>query len=139
MEISAQGKFRGPDFTPVTFQLRTVTHERLKDAKDRLIPTVVASPLSERGQEEIADAQRHREDELLAALADPANGSASQADLARACGWFMGDGQPYKVLVGRVCRVLEKEKLVSKERGRFVLTSKGEKAAEEAVTTKRRF
>src|SRR4029077_9721204 len=37
-----QGKFSGPDFAPIAFNLRTVTHERLKDTKGRLIPTVIA-------------------------------------------------------------------------------------------------
>jgi hypothetical protein len=132
VEISAQGKFRGPDFSPITFQLRTVTHERLKDTKNRLIPTVVAYPLSEIGKEEIAKIQRHREDELLAALAHPANKKASQADLARTLGWFMGDGQPYKMLVNRIMKALEKDKLVVRERGRCVLTKKGDEAVEES-------
>jgi hypothetical protein len=43
VEVHWQGKFRGPDFQPMMFQLKTVTHERLKDSKGRLIPTVVAS------------------------------------------------------------------------------------------------
>jgi hypothetical protein len=132
VEISALGKFRGPDFLPIMFQLRSVTHERLHDTKGRLIPTVVAFPLSEIGREEIAKVQRHREDELLVALGDPVNKSASQADLARTLGWFMGDGQPYKMQVGRILKVLEKDKLVVKERGRFVLTKKGEEATEDS-------
>src|SRR5262249_6667315 len=33
VEVHTQGKFRGPDFAPLHFQLRTVTHERLKDLK----------------------------------------------------------------------------------------------------------
>jgi AAA domain len=33
VELHWQGKFRGPDFTPISFKLRTVTHERLKDTK----------------------------------------------------------------------------------------------------------
>jgi hypothetical protein len=49
IELHWQGKFRGPDFAPLAFQLRTVTHERLKDTKGRLISTVVAQVLSEGG------------------------------------------------------------------------------------------
>jgi predicted ATP-dependent serine protease len=52
-EVHWQGKYRGPDFAPLHFQLKTVTHERLKDSKGRLIPTVVAVPLSEQGREEV--------------------------------------------------------------------------------------
>ncbi len=49
-----QGKFRGPDFAPIPFHLMTVTTPTLKDSKGRLIPTVVAKPLSdtERSQAE---------------------------------------------------------------------------------------
>jgi hypothetical protein len=43
VEIHWQGKIRGPDFAPISFLLKSVTHERLKDSKGRLIPTVVAS------------------------------------------------------------------------------------------------
>ena len=89
VELHWQGKFRGPDFAPVTFQLRTVTHERLKDSKGRLIPTVVAAHLSEAGQQEIEKAARSHGDQLLAALAEPRNGRASHADLAKLLGWFM--------------------------------------------------
>jgi hypothetical protein len=132
VEVSALGKFRGPDFAPITFELKTVTHERLHDTKGRLIPTVVAFPLSDVGREEKAKVQRYKEDELLVALADPANRSASQADLARALGWFMNDGQPYKMQVGRILKVLEKDKLVEKERGRYQLSKKGEAAVDKA-------
>ena len=35
IEMHWQGKFRGPDFPALSFLLRTVTHERLKDTKGR--------------------------------------------------------------------------------------------------------
>ncbi|MGY4283633.1 hypothetical protein ACVWXO_002853 [Bradyrhizobium sp. LM2.7] len=132
VEVSTQGKFRGPDFAPFHFQLRTVTHERLKDSKGRLIPTVVASPLSEQGREEIAKAMRSREDELLVALLTPANQKASKTDLARRLGWKMGSGEPYRVLVGRVLETLRKEKLIAIKRGVVTLTEEGKKAADQA-------
>ena len=47
VELHWAGKFRGPDFAPMTFQLRSVTHERLKDSKGRPIPTVLCEPISE--------------------------------------------------------------------------------------------
>jgi hypothetical protein len=125
-----QGKFRGPEFVPIHFTLRTVTHERLKDSKGRLIPTVVASPISEQGLDDMARAERSREDELLVALLDPANCKASQIELARRLGWLMRDGKPYHVLVGRVLKALEKAKLITVERGQIILTKKGKTAAE---------
>ena len=99
VEVHWQGKFRGPDFAPLSFQMRTVTHERLKDRKGRLLPTVVACFLSDAAQREMATVARSREDALLKILA--ANPTASRADLANLLGWKMRNGQPYKVLVGR--------------------------------------
>jgi hypothetical protein len=39
IELHWQGKFRGPDFAPITFQVKTVTHQDLKDSKGRLVFT----------------------------------------------------------------------------------------------------
>jgi hypothetical protein len=121
-----QGKFRGPDFAPVTFMLRTVTHERLKDAAGRLIPTVIAEHLSQAGQDELAGVTRSNENRLLTVLAD--NDRASYVDLARLLGWFMKNGEPYKVMVGRMLKKLEKYKLVAIERDGPTITEKGRKA-----------
>jgi len=133
VEVSTQGKFRGSDFMPLNFQLRAVTHERLKDSKARLIPTVVASPLSEQAREDIARAMRSREDELLLALRDPANRKANKTNLARRLGWTMRDGKPYHVQVTRMLKALEKEKLIAVKRGQIELTEEGEKAAEQVA------
>jgi hypothetical protein len=131
VEVHTQGKFRGPDFAPLSFLLKTVTHERLKDSKGRLIPTVVASPLSEQAREDITKVVRSREDELLVALLDPANRKASRMELARRLSWVMRDGKPYHVLVGRILKALEKDKLITLERGEITLTKKGGEAARE--------
>ncbi|MGL3108899.1 AAA family ATPase [Bradyrhizobium sp. BR 1432] len=127
VELSTQGKFRGPDFVPMHFQLRAVTHERLKDSKERLIPTVVASPLSEEAREEIARAAHRHEDELLVALLDPQNRKASQVDLARRLGWKMRNGEPYHVLVARIIRALTRDKLLANKRGEITLTKEGKR------------
>jgi AAA domain len=127
VEVHWQGKFRGPDFAPLSFQLSTVTHERLKDSKGRLLPTVVASFLSEIEQEKIEKVARSREDELLAILED--NKHASQMELAKLLGWEMRDGKPYRVLVGRTLDALKKAKLITfTERDGYVLTAAGKKA-----------
>ena len=137
VEVHWQGKFRGPEFTPISFVLRSVTHERLRDSKGRLIPTVVASPLSEQGREDIAKAVQNHEDELLVALLDLAYRKASQSELARRLGWKMSDGKPYHVLVKRILKSLAKAKLITIERGRITLTKKGNEAAEQLVQTRR--
>jgi hypothetical protein len=130
VELHWQGKFRGPDFAPLTFSLRTVTHEQLKDSKGRLIPTVVASHLSAAAQQEIEKAARSREDELLALLAKPESRKVSQRDLANQLGWFTRDGLPYQMLVSRTINALKKEKLVTAFRGSTELTPAGRKCVE---------
>ena len=110
------GKFRGPDFAPITFQLRTINAARLRDTKGRPIPTVMAQYLSEAAQEEIAAVARSREDDLLRTIA--ANPNASLTDLARVLGWKLKNGEPHKVMVQRARDSLKKAKLLTVERGK---------------------
>jgi hypothetical protein len=123
-----QGKFRGPDFAPLSFQLRTVTHERLKDSHGQLLPQVVASILSEDAEEAIATSARKNEDELLKVVAQ--NSAASYAKLANLLGWKMRSGEPYKMMVRRIADELIKANLLTKTRNRLELTPKGQKAVE---------
>jgi hypothetical protein len=125
VEMHWQGKFRGPDFAPINFLLRTVTHERLKDSKSRLIPTVVAAHLSEAGHAELATVARTNENRMLEALRD--NEDASLADLARELGWMFRSGQPNKMLVKRTLEKLRTAKLATQDRGRWALSDKGRK------------
>jgi hypothetical protein len=126
VELYWQGKFRGPDFAPMYFMLKTVTHERLKDTRGRLIPTVVASYLSDTAQQELAKVARCDEDLVLQAL--DKNRSASVADLAKDLGWFSNKGEPQKSRVHRILARLKKDGLIKPERGQFVLTDRGRKA-----------
>jgi hypothetical protein len=112
VEMHWQGKFRGPDFAPLPWQLRTVTHERLKDTKGRLIPTVVASYLSAAAQEEMATAAQSKDNQLLTLLID--HGSASMTELATLLQWNMKDGAPYKMAVSRALDRLHADKLIRK-------------------------
>jgi hypothetical protein len=132
-ELHWQGKFRGPDFAPMLFQLKTVTHERLKDSKGRLVPTVIAAYLSQEAQEAIAAATRTKEDEVLAAIA--ANPKASLRDVARTLGWKLRSNEPNQMAVSRAVASLKKDKLVMMERGKPVLTGKGKRTAAD-VTAK---
>jgi hypothetical protein len=133
IEVHTQGKFRGPDFPPLTFQLRTVTHQRLKDRKGRLISTVIATHLTELAQEDAVKAARADEDRLLALLAKPGNESASQRELATQLGWHMRDGRPYQVRVRRALDALQRAKHITITRGLCALTTAGEKAIKAAV------
>ncbi len=130
VQLYWQGKFRGPDFAPLTFSLRTVTHEQLKDSEGRLMPTVVASHLSAAAQQEIEKAARSREDQLLELLGRPESRGATQRDLASQLGWFTRDGSPYQMLVSRTIGALKKEKLIVVVRDSIELTSAGKKCVE---------
>jgi hypothetical protein len=116
-----QGKFRGPDFAPINFILKTVTNDRLKDSKGRKMPTVVASYLSPAGHEELAAEAQDKERKLLKAIND--NEGASLAKLAQVLGWTTKDGEPYKMMVQRTLKKLEKQKLVEGT----TITPKGKK------------
>jgi hypothetical protein len=126
VELHWQGKFRGPDFAPLLFRLKTVTHERLKDSRGRLIPTVVAEALSEQAHNEIVAAARNDEDLVLAAVA--ANPKGSLATHARALGWHYRSSEPNKSRVNRAVQALSRHKLLKEVRGGYELTEAGRKA-----------
>lgn len=128
-----QGKFRGPEFSEIIFGLRTITCQRLKDSRGRLIPTVVSYPMGEDAQENLAATARNQEDDLLRILAQMPE--ASWAELATALGWKMSDGKPYKQLVKRKLAALVKDKLIQKERDGYTITQAGLQALEK--TTKK--
>jgi hypothetical protein len=126
-------KIRGAGFEPITFRLERITTSALTDAKGRLIPTVRAVPISEGEQEATSQHARDDEDRLLIAMRT--NADRSLADLARACDWQLGSGEPYKSKVQRLVEQLGKQKpaLVKKERGdRYALTDAGKAAADRA-------
>jgi AAA domain/CHC2 zinc finger len=120
-----QSKLRGPDFLPINFLLKDVTHERLKDSKGGLLSTVVASHLSDAAQEDMATAARAAEDELLHAVAK--NPRASVADLAKQLNWVTSKGEPQKSKVHRAIKQLERAKLLSRERDGLTVTEKGKR------------
>jgi hypothetical protein len=126
IDVGWQGKFRGPDFS-LTFRVRTVNHERLKDSRGRLMPTVIAEHLSESAEREIAAAARNHEDRLLAELAK--DGRASYAEYARRCGWTYQSGEPNRSSVQRTIGRLKELKLITQDdRDGFALTKKGQEA-----------
>ena len=126
IELHTQGKFRGPDFAPLHFMLRTVTHERLLTSTGRLVPTVVCDWISDTAKEEIAKQKLADEDLLLAAIdADP---KASQASLAIKLQWKLFSGEPNKMKVSRLLKALKSAKLITEPRGgKYRLTKEGKK------------
>jgi hypothetical protein len=126
-ELHWQGKFRGPEFAPMHFLIKTVTHRGLKDSDGRLLPTVICECLSDEAREDIVDAGRKDEDQILALIdADPA---ATLTKLAQAMNWKLHDGGPNKMKAKRRVDALKRAKLVKETRaGRYVPTPEGKKS-----------
>jgi hypothetical protein len=116
------GKFRGPDFAPITFKLETATSEKIKDSKGRKMPTVLATALSKEDERKAEARTCEDEDALLTAIAD--NPRASFAGLAVALRWVSEKGEN-KAKVRRCADRLKKDKLVNPDRrGTLCLTAK---------------
>jgi len=127
-----QTKFRGPDFTPINFQLHTVTHEELKTTKGKLISTVFATALSDAAREAMQKAEHNEENLLMQALKD-ADRRMTQAELTRQLGWVTKAGKPNRQKVNRIVRRLGPKgmKFIEERREWLTLTVKGEKEIEE--------
>jgi hypothetical protein len=113
-ELHWAGKFRGPEFAPLSFKLKTVTHPDLKDSDGNLLPTVICEHLSEQGQEEIETAARQDEDAVLELIREHPNISLSH--IASLMGWHTFGGKPNKSRAQRRVNALVKAKLVKKTR-----------------------
>jgi hypothetical protein len=123
--IHWQIKIRGPDFAPLSFLLRTVTHERLVSKTGKLMPTVVAEPLSQAREEEMHKQARNEEDLVLKCLSNHPH--SAQVDIGRHLGWLSHKGEIQKAKVHRIVKELKKQKLVQETRAGLSLTEKGKK------------
>jgi hypothetical protein len=128
VELHWHGKFRGPDFAPMLFQLKVVTHERLKDTDGNLIQTVVALALSDEGLRDMTSVRRADEDRVLLSISEDPR--LSSRDRARQLGWFMKSGDPYHMRVVRAEKALAAGRLIIKARDGWELTKGGEKEAD---------
>jgi hypothetical protein len=125
VELHWCGKFRGPDFAPMFFQLKVVTHERLKDSDGNLIQTVVALSLSDEGMRDISEHRRADEDQVLLSIEE--NPALSSRDRAQQMGWFMKSGDPYHMRVVRAEKALKEAGLIKKNRDGWELSDRGKK------------
>ena len=114
------------------FLIKTVTHERVKDSKGRLIPTVICDWISEQEKERFSVQKVGDEDEMLALIRD--NPKASISELAIKMGWTLYSGEPHKSKTHRCVESLKKAKLITQTRtGKYQLTPEGKKALEETT------
>jgi hypothetical protein len=126
-ELHWQGKFRGVEFAPMHFIMKGVTHPRLKDSKERMIPTVVAYWLSEQAKDEIKQRRVTDDDRLLRLI--QSNPKMSQAGLATKMGWrLQRTGEPDGKKVQRAIEGRLKKLVITTRAGNFKLTEEGEKA-----------
>jgi hypothetical protein len=126
-EMHWQGKWRGVEFAPMHFMLRTVTHQRLVTSTGKLIPTVVCDWISDQAKEKIAKQKVSDENQVLAIIdADP---GVSLAAIAIKMEWKLFSGEPHKTRVVRCLKALKDAKLIKETRaGKHVLTDEGKKA-----------
>jgi predicted transcriptional regulator len=115
-----QGKFRGPEFDPMTFELVEAHCDAVKNEAGVLLPSVVAKPMAEAEVEAAEDRAEQEEDRLMRAMySSPA---ASWADLASQLNWK-------KRKVQRLIERLDEGKFVEQKRNkRYALTDKGTEA-----------
>ena len=130
-QIHWQGKFRGPEFEPIPFELVEVRSPQLVTVKGRSMPTVIARPLSESEHEERVEAGNTDLLRLLTAMRE--HEGASMAALADALGWRSKiSGDPQKSKVQKLLAKLQKQQLVRNAAGTWSLTPTGEKATKRA-------
>ena len=109
-ELHWAGKFRGVEFMPLNFMLKTVTHQDLKDSRGKLIPTVISVWISEQGKEELTAYRNAVDRQALEIISS--NSRVTQVELAAHLGWKVHSGQPNKVRAHRLFKTLEKRKLI---------------------------
>lgn len=129
-----QGKFRGVDFEPMSFELRSVTARKLLDSRGCHIPTVIARDLSKDDQRRKASEARSDEDAILVLLFERCVPTSS-SDIAAGLHWLAGtDNHPNKSKVQRLLRSLtsgsKADRLVETDRDGAKLTKKGKAVAE---------
>jgi hypothetical protein len=125
VELHWQGKYRGPDFAPMHFMIKTITDERLKDSKGRLISTCMCEFITEQATETIATTRVANEDKVLELI--NRNRKVSLAGIAVAMGWKYQNGDPDKSKAQRCVDALVADKLIKKGRRGFTITPEGKK------------
>jgi hypothetical protein len=122
-EVHHQGKFRGPDFSPIHFTLQGATTAQLKDTNGNLVWSVFAKPASEQDQEEISKALEADFAAIMTTIRDEPG--VSIAGIALRLGWRNRQDGPDKSKAQRRVKTLEKKGWVERDGERLELTNKG--------------
>lgn len=131
VELNTHGKFRGPEFSPISFKIVSGTSKKLVDTKGRLIWTVTAMPITETERDGIDNSARAKYDALLVMMKN--RPGLSLSGYAEAMNWRYANGDFNKRLVQTAMTAMEKDKLVEKKNGQYSLTNKGKKVPVEAT------
>jgi hypothetical protein len=119
LAASALGKFRGPEFPPLYFELKAVRHPVLKDTRGRDIPTIVARALDDDGSAALDALGMRDEDRMLRAVEKHPRYSLRQFAVML--------GLKHHSKVERLIQALTKQKLIKREGRTLVLTQAGQK------------
>lgn len=128
VELHWQGKHRGPDFEPLMFEIEGVTSELIKDAKGRLMPTVLAKPLLEVRALEIATKSHTIKERIILSIENSASLSISQRCVD--VGLISATGNAQKSTMMRRIMNLKDEGLVKQILNNWYLSDKGKAAVE---------
>lgn len=117
------GKFRGPEFEPMAFELKVAESVKVHDADGRLMPSVVAVPVASATLEAGRQKLEGDENKVLKIMA--VNPNATFEHIAVKCG-FVSEGRPSTAKVQRLIKSLVEFKFVQKYRhGKYKITEKG--------------
>ena len=98
--------FGGPEFLPLNFALKGVTHPKLVTSAGKSIPTVIAEPISYDEVQRRDETGRKNEDKALEMLCNNPKGMI-QADIAKSLSWYDNKAKrALKSLAGRKARRL---------------------------------
>jgi hypothetical protein len=121
-----QGKFRGPEFEPISFALETRHADAVVDSNGEFLPSVIAQPLSDFQMEAGERVEESEENMLLAKIG--MKPGASVATYAKDLNWLSETGQPQKSKVFRLRQRLADDKLIERYRkDKWRVTPKGKK------------
>lgn len=126
IEMHWHGKHRGADFEPLRMELQKFECDRLKDRKGRIMPTILAKPLSNLRALQIAQDTLSREDHLL--LNIDSNPALSLRDRCVALRMINDKGEANVGGIQRLLKRLTEQKLIKKFRTNWELTDPGKKA-----------
>jgi hypothetical protein len=127
----SHNKIRGAEFDSIILRTEVRTSPRVKDSDGILAATVRAVVVGDEEQEIVRKDSRASSDAVMVAMRQHAG--ASQAELAKVCGWFVGGKEPAKARVRRSQVALKEARLAANDRGDWALTKRGMERADQLI------